>query len=47
MRNFFIGSAIFLAGIAGVQASNLNKTRYIAANCANCHGTNGNSAGGM
>lgn len=47
MRNFFIGSAIFLAGIVGVQASNLNQTRYIAANCANCHGTNGNSAGGM
>jgi Cytochrome c553 len=47
MRNFLIGSAVVLAGMASVQASNLNQTRYIAANCANCHGTNGNSVGGM
>ena len=47
MRKVFIASAVLLAGMATAQASNLNQVRYMAANCANCHGTNGNSVGGM
>ena len=47
MKNVFLASALLLVGMATVQASNLNQARYIAANCANCHGTNGNSVGGM
>lgn len=47
MKNVFLASTLLLAGMATVQASNLNQARYIAANCANCHGTNGNSVGGM
>jgi sulfide dehydrogenase cytochrome subunit len=47
MKNVFLASVVLLAGMATVQASNLNQARYIAANCANCHGTNGNSVGGM
>lgn len=30
-----------------VQAQDLNKIRYLAANCANCHGTDGKSVGVM
>lgn len=29
------------------HAQDLNKARYLAANCANCHGTDGRSVGGM
>jgi cytochrome c553 len=47
MRKVFLATALLLAGMATAQASNLNQARYIAANCANCHGTNGNSVGGM
>ena len=39
-----LGAAI-LAFQAPVQAQDLSKTRYLAANCANCHGTNGQSVG--
>jgi cytochrome c553 len=36
--------------VLGVQAAHANNQlagRYLAANCANCHGTNGQSVGGM
>ena len=42
-----------IAALAGVsfpawsQAVDVNLGRNMAANCANCHGTGGNSAGGM
>ena len=37
-----------LAGIAGMaQAKDPNLARNLAATCANCHGTNGKSVGGM
>lgn len=49
MKNCF--SAIFavvaLSASTVAMASDLPKAQYLAANCANCHGTNGNSAGGM
>jgi len=35
------------AGIATAQAPDPNLARNIAAGCANCHGTNGVSKGGM
>ena len=34
------------AGLAGAQAGDPNLARSLAATCANCHGTNGVSAGG-
>ncbi len=42
----FAGSAL-VALSAPVQAQDFNKTRYLAANCANCHGTDGRSVGIM
>jgi len=39
-----LGAAV-LALNSPVQAQDLSKTRYLAANCANCHGTNGHSVG--
>lgn len=36
-----------LLGVGAAHANNLAAARYIAANCANCHGTNGQSVGGM
>ncbi len=38
-------AALFAAGPAASQDRNL--ARNLAANCANCHGTDGRSAGGM
>lgn len=32
---------------APVHAQDFNKVRYLAANCANCHGTDGRSVGVM
>lgn len=32
---------------APAQAQDFNKIRYLAANCANCHGTDGRSVGVM
>ncbi|MFZ9392247.1 MAG: c-type cytochrome [Burkholderiaceae bacterium] len=41
-----IGTAL-IAAQAPAMAQDLSKIRYLAANCANCHGTDGNSVGGM
>lgn len=46
-------NAIVVVGLAGIalsaqaQAQDPNLARNLAATCANCHGTNGNSLGGM
>ncbi|PKO56149.1 MAG: cytochrome C [Betaproteobacteria bacterium HGW-Betaproteobacteria-21] len=41
-------AVLCLAGVAGfAQAQDPNMGRNLAATCANCHGTNGKSAGGM
>jgi cytochrome c553 len=42
----FVGAAT-LATQVPVQAQDFSKIRYLAANCANCHGTNGRSVGVM
>ena len=41
-----LGAAV-LAFQAPVQAQDFSKIRYLAANCANCHGINGRSVGVM
>jgi cytochrome subunit of sulfide dehydrogenase len=49
-KHFGIAAAISAVGLmlsAPIQAQDLTKARYIAANCANCHGTEGRSAGGI
>jgi cytochrome c553 len=40
-------AAAALSPAARSQAADVNLGRNMAANCANCHGTNGASAGGM
>lgn len=40
-------SAAMFALHSPVQAQDFNKIRYLAANCANCHGTDGRSVGVM
>lgn len=51
MRKSLAIAAVFgaatLAIQAPVQAQDFSKIRYLAANCANCHGTNGRSVGVM
>ena len=37
----------FIATTAVAQGTDANQARYLAANCANCHGTTGRSAGAM
>ena len=39
--------AVAIAPLAGAQSPDPNFARNIAAACANCHGTNGVSKGGM
>ncbi len=39
-------SALTLLSAGPLQAQDLNKARYLAANCANCHGTDGNALSG-
>ncbi len=39
-----VGAATMALSIP-VQAQDLSKIRYLAANCANCHGTDGRSVG--
>lgn len=38
---------VLLFSAQAAQANNQLAGRYLAANCANCHGTNGQSVGGM
>ena len=50
MRTQSVATALLLAlasGTAIAQAPDPNLARNIAAGCANCHGTNGVSKGGM
>lgn len=44
-----VAAAVLTAGAAPVQAQPAppNPVRYVAANCANCHGTLGRSSGAM
>jgi len=47
MKIRFIVTAACLAGLSGLASAEYpNTARDIAANCANCHGTNGHSVGG-
>lgn len=39
--------ALLLAAATAAQAKDPNLARNLAATCANCHGTNGKSQGGM
>lgn len=41
-----LGFALTLAGLSA-QAQEASPARTLAATCANCHGTNGKSAGGI
>jgi sulfide dehydrogenase cytochrome subunit len=46
MRSIPLALAVFaVAGVAAAQSADPNLARNIAANCANCHGTNGVSQG--
>ena len=50
MRTRSVATAMLFAlaaGAAAAQAQDPNLARNIAAGCANCHGTNGVSQGGM
>ena len=51
MRKQFATAALVGAVALGfnvsVQAQDMSKIRYLAANCANCHGTDGRSVGIM
>ncbi len=42
-----VGLMMFVLSGAGVQAADANLGRNLAATCANCHGTDGYSAGGI
>jgi cytochrome c553 len=47
MRPLIALAAALLGGLAAAPAAAQNQAAYLAANCANCHGTEGRSAGGM
>lgn len=51
MRKQFAMAALIGSAALGlslpVQAQDMSKIRYLAANCANCHGTDGRSVGIM
>ena len=51
MRKHFVMAALIGSATIGlslpVQAQDMSKIRYLAANCANCHGTDGRSVGIM
>jgi cytochrome c553 len=38
---------LLMMGLAIALPAAAQQTRYLAANCANCHGTDGRSSGGM
>ncbi len=42
-----LAGSVLLCANAPVMAQDSNKIRYLAANCANCHGTDGRSVGVM
>ena len=42
-----VALAICLVPLFAVTNANAQDARYLASNCANCHGTNGKSAQGM
>ena len=42
-----LAAAMLSSSNASAQAPDPNLARNLAASCANCHGTNGNSVGGM
>jgi cytochrome c553 len=48
-RNLTAGgaAALLLALPSGAQSPAADPIRYVAANCANCHGTSGRSSGAM
>jgi len=43
----FFGIMVFVAGPASAQGTDATVARSVAATCANCHGTNGVSQGGI
>ncbi len=48
MKTTMAAAILCLLGAAGIaQAQDPDLARNLAATCANCHGTNGHSAGGM
>lgn len=52
MKTAFVAALAIATGPAGLasafaQAADANLARNLAATCANCHGTNGKSQGGM
>jgi cytochrome subunit of sulfide dehydrogenase len=46
-KMLYLGAAAWLSSAAGVQAADVNLGRNLAASCANCHGTDGRSVGGI
>lgn len=47
-RGALVALAVFtMAGAASAQQPDASSARYLAANCANCHGTQGHSAGAI
>lgn len=47
MRPFIALAAAMLGALAAAPAAAQNQGAYLASNCANCHGTEGRSAGGI
>jgi sulfide dehydrogenase cytochrome subunit len=50
-KTIFALAALLLAGVAqgqsAAEVTKLNQARYLAANCANCHGTQGRAEAGF
>jgi sulfide dehydrogenase cytochrome subunit len=44
---FAAAASVFLSAASQAMAQDFSKIRYLAANCANCHGTDGRSVGVM
>lgn len=43
----FVAAALAAAAFAAAAPASAQDARYLAANCANCHGTDGRAVGGM